>query len=140
MKKYISKFVALALFAVALTGAALAQNSAHELRANIPFNFYAGSQLLPAGEYTISVNIENHVAVIGQNATGSSSFLLGSSDDTSRDHRTVLIFKLGAEDVYALREVQGPDVGVSFNAKAPSSTTRVQNLSNESVTVIAEAR
>jgi len=140
MNNYLRKFMALAFLAVALTGAALAENDMHMVRANIPFSFYAGSQLLPAGEYTIAVNVENHEITIGQKATGSRSFLLGSPDDGSRDDRTVLTFKLVAGDVYALREVQGPDLGLSFNAKAPRATMKVQNQSNESVTIIAEAR
>jgi|SRR5271157_994458 len=138
--KNLPKIVALAFFAVALTGAALAQDNAHMVRANIPFSFYAGGQLMPAGEYTISVNREDHSVVIGQKATESSSILLGSPDDGSRDYRTVLTFKLASGEVYALRELQGPDLGVSFNAKAPSSTMRAQNQKKHTVQVIAEAR
>ncbi len=140
MKKYFLKLVALALFAVALTGAALAQDNAHVVRANIPFRFYAGSQLLPAGEYTISVNMENHSIIIGQKATGSRSFLLGLPDDDARDSRTVLIFKLAGDEVYALRELQGPDLGVSFNGSESRHAMSAQNQKSQSVTVIAEVR
>ena len=140
MKNYLSKLVALALFAVALTGAALAQDSTHMVRANIPFSFYAGGQLLPAGEYTISVNMEDHLVIIGQKATGRGSFLLGSPDDSSRDDRTVLTFKLVEGEVYALRELRGPDLGLSFSAKSARAAMKAQNQSNESVTIIAEAR
>jgi hypothetical protein len=140
MKNYLSKFVALALFAMALTGAALAQGSTHAVRANIPFSFSAGGQVLPAGEYTISINLDAHWAMIGQKANGRSSFLMGSPDDSSRDERTVLIFKLGEGEVHALREVKGPDLGVSFNAKEPRTTMKVQNRSDESVTIIAYAK
>jgi|SRR5271167_643353 len=140
MKNHLTKLVALALFAMALTGASLAQSSTHVVRADIPFSFYAGDQVLPAGEYTISINLEAHLAIVGQKATGRSSFLLGSLDDSSRDERTVLIFKLGEGEVYALRELRGPDLGVSFKAKEPRATMKVQNRSNESVTVIAYAK
>jgi hypothetical protein len=138
MNNYLRKLLALAFFAVALTGAALAQDNLCMVRANIPFSFYAGSQLLPAGDYTISINVEDHLITIGQKATGSKSFLSGSSDDTSRDGRTVLTFKLVAGDVYALRELQSPDLGLSFKAKAPQPGMRAQNQSNDLVTVIAE--
>ena len=140
MKKYLSKLVALALFAVALTGAALAQDGAHRVRANIPFNFYAGGQLLPAGEYTISINPENRVVMIGQKATGRGYLLLAQQGDSSRDERTVLTFKLVEDEVYALRGLRGPDLGLSFNAKRPERAMNVQNQKGESVTVIAEAR
>ena len=140
MKKYLSKLVALALFAMALTGAALAQSGTHAVRANIPFSFSAGGQVLPAGEYAISINLATHMAIIGQKASGKSSFLLGSPDDSSRDERTVLIFKLGEGEVYALREVKGPDLGVSFNAKERRATMKAQNRDDDSVTILAYAK
>ena len=106
MKKYLRKLVALALFAMALTGAALAQDSAHVFRANIPFSFYAGGKLLPAGEYTIPVNLEDQrsLSARGQPET---SFLLGSSEESSRDERTILTFTLVDGEGYALRELTG---------------------------------
>jgi len=140
MKKYLSKLVALALFAVALTGAARAQNDAHAVRANIPFSFYAGGKLLPAGEYKVSVDMEGHMVFIGQKATGTGAFLLGSPEDHSRDTRTVLTFKLVGGEVYALRELRGPDLGVSFSTKWLQRAMSVQNQKGQSVTVIAEAR
>src|SRR5208283_3327612 len=100
------KLVVLALFALALTGAALAEDSAHMVRANIPVDFYVGGKLLPAGEYTVSVNTAEHLITIAQKANGKSAFLMGSPDDSSRDDRVVLTFKLVAGDTYALRELQ----------------------------------
>jgi hypothetical protein len=138
--KNLLKLVALALFTMALSGAALAQDDAPMLRANIPFSFYAGGHLLPAGEYTILVNEESRLVTIGQNETGKRSFLLGSPDETSHGSSTVLIFNLGAGDVYALRELKGPDMGVSFNAKGTQQAVSAQNQSSQSVVVIAEAR
>jgi len=140
MKNYLSKLVALALVAMALAGAALAQGGTHAVRANIPFSFSAGGQVLPAGEYSLSINVATHSVIIGQKASGRSSFLLGLPDDSSRDERTVLIFKLGEGEVYALREVKGPDLGVSFNAKDRRAAMKVQNRSDESVTIIAYAK
>src|SRR5271157_3013674 len=134
------KVAVLALFALALTGAALAEDNAHMVRANIPIDFYVGGKLLPAGEYTISVNMAEHEITIGQKATGTRSFLLGTPDDSSRDDRVVLTFKLVACDVYALRELQGPDMGLSFNPKAPEAAVKTQNQRAETVTVIAAAK
>ena len=111
------KLVALALFAAVLTGTALAQDSPHVVRANIPFNFYADGHSMPAGEYTILVNLENHLVTIEQKATGARFRLLSPADDSSRDHRTVLTFRLVAGEVYALHELQGPDLGVTSTQK-----------------------
>jgi hypothetical protein len=137
--KNLLKLVAMALAAAALTGVALAQDTAQMVRANIPFDFYAGGKLLPAGEYSISVNLEHSLVTIEQKTSGMGLLLLSFADDSSRDDRTVLIFKLvGGE--YALRELQGPALGLSFNAKGPRSATKAQNQKNQSVEVIAEAK
>ena len=140
MKKHVSKLVALVLFAVALTGAAVAQDDAYIFLANIPFNFYAGGQLQPAGEYEIWVNPENRLVTIGQTATGTRHMLLGLPDDSSRAERAVLTFRLVGGEVYALREVQGPDLGVSFNASASKHAMRAQSEKPESVQIVAEVR
>lgn len=135
MKNNFCKLAALALFAVALTGAALAQDL---VRANIPIDFYAGGKLLPAGEYTISVNMLAHEIAIEQIA--STSFVLGSPDDGSRDNRTVLTFKLIAGHGYELRELQAPNFGLSFKATSPQASMRAKNQGSQTVTVIAEAK
>jgi hypothetical protein len=140
MKNNLRKLAVLALFALALTGAALADDSAHVVRANIPVDFYVGNKLMPAGEYNLSINVTEHMVTIAQKATGNRTFLLGSSDDSSRDERVVLTFKLVGGDAYALRELQGPDIGLSFAAKAPKTSMKAQNQRAETVTVIAEAR
>ena len=140
MTKNFSKLVALALFAVALTGAALAQNSSRVVRANIPFSFYAGGELLPAGEYIISVSMDGGLITLDQHATGKASLLLGSRDDRSRDGRTVLTFKLVGGEAYSLRELQGPDLGLRFNAKAPPRAMSVKSQMPETVALVAEAR
>jgi len=140
MKKYFGKFVALALFAVALAGAALAQNSAHTVRADIPFGFYAGGKLLPAGQYTISVDMETRRVTVWEQATGKGLFLLGGPDDSSRDGRSVLIFTSVDGESYVLHELREPGVGVSFNTRQSERAMSVQNQEGKSVAVIAEAR
>jgi len=49
MTKSVRSFVVLVVFAMALAGLSLAQDETYRVRANIPFDFYAGDQLLPAG-------------------------------------------------------------------------------------------
>jgi hypothetical protein len=139
MKKQFGKLVALALFAVAVTGAALAQDSAHSVRANIPFSFYAGGHMQPAGEYILSINVENRMVTLVEKASGKGSLLLGHTDDASGDGRTVLVFKLVDGEAYALRELRGPELGVSFSAKGSDRAMKAQNQNDEKV-VLAEAR
>ena len=56
MKEQLRKLVALALFVLALSVAVLAQDLSPKVPANIPFNFYAGSKMLPAGTYIVAVD------------------------------------------------------------------------------------
>ncbi len=139
MRNYSRKFLALALFAVALSGAAVAQDITHTVRANIPFDFYAGGKLMPAGEYTVSISREQQVATLGQRDTGHSSFLSGFVDDDSRNPSNVLVFQL-AGDTYALSELKGPEGSMSFKVKAPQLLAAHQSQKGESVNVNAEAK
>ena len=47
------KLVALASIVLALSGLVLANDFTPKVRASIPFDFYAGGKMLPAGTYTI---------------------------------------------------------------------------------------
>lgn len=83
MKERFRKLVALALFVLALSGAVLAQDLSPKVRANIPFNFYAGTKMLPAGTYIVAVDRVSHHVAVFQKATGTGSFLLSSQVDDS---------------------------------------------------------
>jgi hypothetical protein len=139
MRNYFCRFLALALFAVALSGAVLAQGITYAVRANIPFDFYAGSKLMPAGEYTISINKADQLITIGEKATGNSSFLSGLLDDNTRQSRSVLVFQR-AGDTYALRELKSPEANMSFHVEAPQLRMARQSQKGESVTVNAEGQ
>ena len=137
--KNLPKIVALAFFAVALTGVALAQDNAHMVRANIPFSFYAGSKLLPPGIYTLAVNRENHnVAIFQSNSTGIGTFLLASPSDGSNDRRSVLIFRTDGVSTYVLQQLRGPDVGLGFNTEKGLSHLAEDRQNNATQVVIAQ--
>ena len=114
MKKNYRKFVALAVFVLALTGASLAQDFSPKVRANIPFSFYAGGKMLPPGRYTLAVHRESNNVAIFQQDTGMGMFLSGSPHDGSRDGRSLLTFHTDGEGKYVLQKIEGPDLGISF--------------------------
>jgi hypothetical protein len=138
MKNNVCKAVALALFTVALGGAALAQDYAHKVRATIPFEFYAGDKLMPAGNYTFATNVASHSVEIGQSAKGSESFLQGSHNDASKNGLAVLTFRTNGAGTYALQKVQGEDFGVSFNAEKVLSRLAADRPADATRTVIAQ--
>ena len=108
------KFVALALFVLALSGAVLAQDFSPKVRAYIPFNFYAGGKLLPAGNYTLAVNRVNRNVAIVQKESGTGTFLLASQLDDSYNGLSLLIFRSDGEGAYVLEKMDGTDLSLSF--------------------------
>ncbi len=138
MKNNLCRLVALALFTMALGGAALAQDFAHKVRADIPFSFYAGDKLMPAGNYTFATNLLNHNVEIGQSAKGPESFLQGLPSDRSKNGLAVLTFRTNGDGVYALQKVQGEDFGVSFNVDKVLSHLAADRPADGTQTVIAQ--
>ncbi len=136
MRNNLRRLVALALFAVALTGAAMAQDYSHVVRANIPFKFYAGSKLLPAGTYTFSINNQNLNVMIGD-ARKNDCFLLGSPNEESNNRATLLTFQRNDEDTYVLRKLQGEGFSLSFNNSKGQSSRAASRPVHPQQTVVA---
>jgi len=117
MKVFVRTLVALALFALALNGAALAQDAAHKVRAQVPFNFYVGEKMLPAGIYTFAFDGVDYNVLVRASDKGGAAFLLGSPEDASTNNLVAVTFRTDGEGVYVLQKVQGPDFGIHFNAE-----------------------
>jgi hypothetical protein len=137
VKKNYRKFVALALFVLALTGASLAQDFSPKVRANIPFSFYAGGRMLPPGSYTLAVHRGNNNVAIFQKDTGMGMFLSGSPHDGSRDGRSLLTFHTDGEGKYVLQKIEGPDLGISFVSDKALSHVALNGPADSTVVVIA---
>ena len=103
MKQNYRRLAALALVALALSGVALAQSFDHKMAANIPFNFYAGTKLLPAGSYTLAFDTNNHTVLMLQKGGNGGAFVIGSPEDASRNGNAVLVFQTNGEGGYALK-------------------------------------
>lgn len=138
MKKNFRTLVALALFTLALNAATFAQQFGHEVRANIPFSFYAGGKVMPAGNYTITIDRLSFNIAIYQKDKGIGSFLLGSPYDGSSNGRTLLTFRANDEGIYALQKLQGPDFGLSFSAKNRLSRLVEDRPTDDTQTLVAE--
>lgn len=137
MKQNYRRLMALALLVLALSGAALAQDFEPKVRAHIPFNFYAGSKLLPAGNYTLAVNpVSNNVAIF-QRDTGVGTFLIASQTGVSRNGYSLLTFRSNGEGTYVLEKIEGPDLGLSFRAEKVLSHLALDRPANETRVVVA---
>jgi hypothetical protein len=117
MKTNHRRLVALALFILALNVATFAQDFTSKFRVNIPFSFYAGSKMLPAGDYIFSLNREtSNIAIRGDNQNAG-AFLFGSPNDSLNNGLATLTFHTDGNGGYVLEKFQGPDFGLSFAAR-----------------------
>ena len=140
MKENYRKLVVLALAVLALTGASLAQDFSTKVRAYIPFGFYAGEKLLPAGNYTLAVNRGSNNVAIFQKDTGVGTFLLGSPHDASRNGLSLLTFRANSEGTYVLQKIEGPELGISFVSDKALSHLALDGPADSKEVVIAAIR
>jgi len=137
VKKNLCRLATITLFMVALSSAALAQSYEHQIRADIPFSFYAGGKLLHAESYTFAINLENrNIAMVPPDKTG--SFLPAVPDDGSKSGRPMLTFRTNGGDVYILQKVQWSDFGASFHVKKVLAHLVENQTVNATETIIAQ--
>ena len=119
MKNQLREFVALTCFAVALSSSAVfAQDLLDsKVRADIPFDFYAGDQRVPAGTYMFSLS-EDRYATIRNQQTGRTYWVLAKSTDMERNNQVVVTFDV-VGDVHILHALQKDDASVSFFESTP---------------------
>ena len=114
MQKTVRNFVALVVFAMAITGLSLAQDSTYRVNANVPFDFYAGNQRLPAGPYQFEVDYETHSVLLRNKSTGRSYALLARPADGERDGEAVVDFEV-VGDTHMLADLKTASAGVAFS-------------------------
>ena len=137
MKKVVCSTFALMLFTLALNGAVWAQSFSHKVRADIPFSFYAGDKILPAGTYTFGFNVENHSLMIVNNSNADGALLLGFPSDSKQDGSPVLIFRINGDEAYTLESLKAPDFGLSFNSKKNSTHVATARVGSSTMTITA---
>jgi hypothetical protein len=140
VKVNVRKFVALALFTLALSGAALAQSFEQSVRANIPFDFYANGKLQPAGTYTFAINLSAHSIQMSSDYKSSGQFLAGSPADGTSKNVGILTFRTDGDKLYVLQKAQWMDYGVSFNVKRDLARAVDMGSLTRTETVVAQLR
>ena len=89
-----AKWLSAALIAVCLPAAA--QDITPKMKANIPFNFVAGSQYLPAGHYTIAPVFKNTLTawrITSDDAHSTAAMITSDASSPIRSHRRSLMFQ-----------------------------------------------
>jgi len=69
--------------------------SAQMVHVTVPFSFVAGSENLPAGDYTIKLNLENHSMILrSEDRSGNNASMLATtSEGGANPDKTYAIFK-----------------------------------------------
>jgi hypothetical protein len=127
MKLKLITFFAVLVFASAgIVGLAHAQDD-ETGRANIPFDFYAGKQKMPAGSYRIGVNLETDV-ISFTDESGHRMFLIGTAAES--DGRPLLVFT-HSENAYALEELNSAAYDWVFQTRVPVPATESRSTSSQ---------
>ena len=122
----IALFSVLVFASVRIVGVAHAQD--HEtIKANIPFDFYAGKQKMPAGNYSIGINLETDV-ISFTGESGHRMFLMGTVAEEA-DGRSLLVFT-HSENAYALEELKSDADDWVFQTRVPEPAMQSHNTSS----------
>ena len=142
MKKTVRNFVVLVVFAMALSGLALAQQFSYRVAATIPYDFYVGDQLMSAGNYLFAVNYGDRAVTITNQANGHSSVVLASPIEfaspgyDNRNKGTVVeLSNMGGK--YMLSDLETRTNGVNFPQE---KATRTLAKNEGTVTIVATLR
>jgi len=114
--KLITFFAVLVFASVGIVGVAYAQDD-ETVKANIPFDFYAGKQKMPAGTYRIGINLGTDLISFSDESGKHKVFLSGTHDDYG-DGNSQLVFTHSG-DVYALEELKSDAFNWVFQTWMP---------------------
>jgi hypothetical protein len=105
-----------------LIGISSAQAQVDEIeRANIPFDFYAGGQKMPAGTYMIWADVEAKTIRISNASGDKSIFLMGIPAGDGYDKSELVFDHSGS--TYALEEVKSDLIDLTFATSMPQEVT-----------------
>jgi hypothetical protein len=96
-----TSLLACALGAVAMVSTSQAFAQGGEMRVNVPFAFHNGSQVLPAGVYTVSIQSQHMIMLRGYSRSG---FVTANPESGRAAAKGKLIFQRYGNE-YFLREV-----------------------------------
>ena len=114
--KLITLFAVLVFASVGIVALAHAQDD-ETVKANIPFDFYAGKQRMPAGSYCIGIDLETGLISFTGESGKHKMFLMGTPDDDG-DGKSLLVFTHSG-DVYALEELKSDASNRVFQTRPP---------------------
>jgi len=122
--KLITLFAVLVFASVGIVGLAHAQDD-ETVKANIPFDFYAGKQKMPAGSYRIRIDLETELISFTDESGKHKIFLIGTSGNEGNG-KSLLVFTHSG-DVYALEELKSDAYNWVFQTWMPVAPMESRN-------------
>jgi len=113
MKSKLALFLATVLFLPILGLEVAHAQSDHTVKADIPFDFYAGTQKLPAGTYSLRFDIGNNNVQITDDARHG-MFLMSTDINEGKDSNPALLFDHSGDN-YFLKTIETSDVDINFS-------------------------
>jgi hypothetical protein len=126
--KLITSVAFLVFASVGIVGLAHAQDDETE-KATIPFDFYAGAQKMPAGSYSIGINLDTKVISFTNKSGEHRVFLPGIPADEG-DETSMLVFKHSG-NVYALQELKSDAYDWVFQTRVPEPAMERRSTSSQ---------
>jgi hypothetical protein len=122
--KLITLFAVLVFASVNIVGLAHAQDD-ETVKANIPFDFYAGKQKMTAGSYRIGIDLETEMISFTDESSKHKMFLMGTPDGYGNG-KSLLAFTHSG-DVYALEELKSDAFSWVFHTWMPAPPMESRN-------------
>jgi hypothetical protein len=116
VKLKLMMLVLLSLFATLAVNAS-AQETDQVAKANVPFDFYAGGQEMPAGSYVIGLDLETRMTSLADASGQRKIFLMGIPADLGEDKSELVFEHIG--NMYLLKEVKSDVMDVTFRTRVP---------------------
>jgi hypothetical protein len=113
---------ALVVTSFASTGAILAQD--RQLQATIPFNFAAGRQVLPAGQYRIAYQQSNVIRIESADGKKAILALVQTDEGGKSDSNKLVFYRYG--DQYFLHQIHCTQAGVDVALPLSGSERRAR--------------
>jgi len=137
MKKTVRNFVMLVAVALAVTGLALAHDPLYRVTANIPFDFYAGDEHFPSGEYQFVVNEDNSVILADTTSRRTSVVLATPGDAVGNGNGGPALYFDEVGNTHVLVNLRTYNAGLNFPQQ---NLQMVSAKRGKSVAIVASLR
>lgn len=131
MNRKLMMFLAVSMFSLGGFLPAQAQSDDEVEVANVPFDFYAGAQKMPAGTYSIGLDRETNVITLSEISGKHGKRLMGAAGSPGGEKPELVFDHSG--NTYALREVKDDFVDLTLHTSVPEEEMGSRVLSHVEV-------